>query len=147
MALLKISPGAWLDTSSPIAENLHVIPLLSTQPCLSLAVADPRGLPPGQVSSLQHPGRSPRGKEACVQGLQGGPLLSCRNEGQWRNKRQVGCVSQKHLTAPDLAVPQGGNVNHCQSQTWRLSWVEPLCITANLCLIFPESSKAASMIP
>lgn len=41
-------------------------------------------------------------------------------------------------TAAGSVVPQGGNVNHCQSQIWRLNWVGPLCITANLCLIFPK---------
>lgn len=41
-------------------------------------------------------------------------------------------------TAAGSVVPQGGNVNHCQSQIWRLNWVGPLCITANLCLVFPK---------
>lgn len=41
-------------------------------------------------------------------------------------------------TAAVSVVPQGGNVNHCQSQTWRLNWVGPLRITANPCLVFPK---------
>ena len=48
------------------------------------------------------------------------------------------CVSQKLPTAAGSVVPQGGNDNHCQSQTWWLNWVGPLRITANPCLVFPK---------